>query len=460
MAKVINLAVARKPAPVIVDVVQYATAPDIIFTIQDWQVPPGASANFYVNKPSGTKVYNGCTVDGNNIIMTPTTQTVAEGGDNPAQLEIVSGDKILFSFPMTLRVAECIVDDAAVESQDEFTALQEALDTVSQYDGRIADLENVTEGITHVPGSDTTQINGLVAQGANDKYWEVDETGQFKAGATFQGVYGVDSSGYKYPMILDNGTNLMIGATETNAKHHAGKTLISAGYDNTNSKGYDTVIVSVPNATNTGAINYNVWHSGNLPMSVDAGIQSISIGASNNTRNVYIWGNTTNKVGIGAYNVQDNARYNLGATADGIGLHNATDNSWVWRLTNISGQINVGGLTNFLAGDTFTASGGHYSGFVSTNLKEISFSIPIPRQANGRTVTVPKTAIIIRGLGGFIDNSGSDTTIGTTSAYTWTVLGQTNGIRITVAKSTTFTDATANTPIVVTFRTAPTFTFS
>lgn len=197
MAKVINLAVARKPAPIIIDVVQYSTAPDIIFAIQDWQLPVGASANFYVEKISGAKIFNGCTVDGNNIIMTPTTQLSAEEGDNKAQLEVVSGGSIAYSFPMILRVAPCMVDDSAVESQDEFTALQEALDTVSSYDGRIGTLENTTDSLgSRVGGledetdalnnktqnidnaSGTTTVTGVVEiQPGSNKIWEFGSDG-------------------------------------------------------------------------------------------------------------------------------------------------------------------------------------------------------------------------------------------------------------------------------------------
>ena len=72
-----------------------------------------------------------------------------------------------------------------------------------------------------------------------------------------------DNTGFEYPLIWDNGANLWIGSTATVAKHHTGQTYISSGYSGTN--GNESIFVSVPNANNTGATNYKVWHEGNLP---------------------------------------------------------------------------------------------------------------------------------------------------------------------------------------------------
>ena len=84
------------------------------------------------------------------------------------------------------------------------------------------------------------------------------------------GYYLKDGAGNSYPGLRDNSANLWIGATSTAAKHHVGGTYISTGYDATNNKGYETIKISVPNSTNTDATNYNVWHSGNLNLSVDS----------------------------------------------------------------------------------------------------------------------------------------------------------------------------------------------
>lgn len=75
-------------------------------------------------------------------------------------------------------------------------------------------------------------------------------------------IWTTDKTDFEYPLIGDNGTNLFIGAPVTAAQHHTGRTLISSGFDDVNSKGYDTILISVPNTSNTGASNYSVFHGG------------------------------------------------------------------------------------------------------------------------------------------------------------------------------------------------------
>ena len=74
----------------------------------------------------------------------------------------------------------------------------------------------------------------------------------------------VDSSNTTYGAISENSSgNLWIGSREQNTHHHTGRTYISAGYDSTNQVGYSTIRVAVPNAANTSASIFDVWHSGN-----------------------------------------------------------------------------------------------------------------------------------------------------------------------------------------------------
>lgn len=81
--------------------------------------------------------------------------------------------------------------------------------------------------------------------------------------ATGKSYYLVDSTGFQYPGIRDNGTNLWIGALQTAATHHTGETYISSGYNASSEKGNVTIKISVPNTTNTNATNYAVLHAGN-----------------------------------------------------------------------------------------------------------------------------------------------------------------------------------------------------
>lgn len=109
-----------------------------------------------------------------------------------------------------------------------------------------------------------------VSELENDKgYVTKNVTGDFSASGSIgitsksKGYYLVDSSGASYPAMYDNNANLWIGAPATAATHHVGETLISSGYSATNKAGNPTISISVPNATNTGATNYKVIHTGN-----------------------------------------------------------------------------------------------------------------------------------------------------------------------------------------------------
>lgn len=74
-----------------------------------------------------------------------------------------------------------------------------------------------------------------------------------------------DKSDAEYELIGDNGSNMWIGANATADTHHVGGTYISAGYDSTNSKGFDSIRISVPNTANNGATNHLAYHEGYFP---------------------------------------------------------------------------------------------------------------------------------------------------------------------------------------------------
>ena len=79
-----------------------------------------------------------------------------------------------------------------------------------------------------------------------------------------KGYYLVDSGGNTYTGLYDNGSNLWIGSTQTQAKHHIGQTYISAGYNSTNSTGNSTIYISVPTDANNNGTNYAALHAGNF----------------------------------------------------------------------------------------------------------------------------------------------------------------------------------------------------
>ena len=107
-----------------------------------YKVPSGVTAVLRAKKPSGAVLYNTCTVtaDGN-IEYIITTQTVAEVGKLPCELQLSQDGKVIFSPNFTLLVYKNLSVDSEVESSDEFTALQAA----------ISRAESLTDGTTFTP---------------------------------------------------------------------------------------------------------------------------------------------------------------------------------------------------------------------------------------------------------------------------------------------------------------------
>lgn len=90
--------------------------------------PIGADAiRIYMKKPDGTKVYKDCQVSDGNITVEFDNQMTAVAGD--AQIEFqASGSDGIVSTPIAIaRILPTNIDDSAIESANEFTALETAL---------------------------------------------------------------------------------------------------------------------------------------------------------------------------------------------------------------------------------------------------------------------------------------------------------------------------------------------
>lgn len=127
MNTTVDLNVASYKLPVLVHYVQYSTEIPIDFIIHDYGIPSGATARFYLRKPSGNEVYNDCTISGNKITLQPSAQTFAEKGLQKAQLQLMIEENFLISFPIDFEVAENIIDSSAIESSNEYGALESLL---------------------------------------------------------------------------------------------------------------------------------------------------------------------------------------------------------------------------------------------------------------------------------------------------------------------------------------------
>lgn len=128
----ISLRVASWQPTVPIHYVQYSTEIPIVFHIEDYEIPEGAEARFYLKKPSGAEIYNNCEISGNTVTLKPTAQTFAEDGKQFGQLQIVISEDKLVTFILTFLIEENLITDSALPSSDEFGVLDTLIDEANQ----------------------------------------------------------------------------------------------------------------------------------------------------------------------------------------------------------------------------------------------------------------------------------------------------------------------------------------
>lgn len=226
-----ELYVSRKE-PVRIQTTQYTNAVPLVFRIMDWEIPSSALVQIYVKKPSGALVFNSGEIDGNDIIVTATTQMTAEVGDSDCQIRVEANNKVLHTFVFTLEVSETIIDDSAIESQDEFTALETALAEVENFVPKtaVASKGSATQpiyfdadGVAQLtnPLTNYTPLANVRSKGSSTKPIYFDSNGVAQTlgalGSSEQGIY-VNSGGQltvkNEDGIIYKGKNISIGGDE------------------------------------------------------------------------------------------------------------------------------------------------------------------------------------------------------------------------------------------------------
>lgn len=120
-------------------------------------IPTTEEINVYIKKPDGMKVRNECAVSDGKIIIPIRQQSVAVPGSAEAELQIISGSDVLSTPIFKLDIMPTNIDDSEVESQNDFSLLQEAL-------MEVADLK--ANGLKGDRGPAATVKVGTVTTGA------------------------------------------------------------------------------------------------------------------------------------------------------------------------------------------------------------------------------------------------------------------------------------------------------
>lgn len=114
-------------APTYIPAVQGDTGRELNFSLADYTIPAGATARYYVQKPSGEAVYNNATITGNTILVELTAQALAEAGYNKGQVRITYDEEVITSFEFILDVTPFRGIDAT-ESTTEMNIFDKAVE--------------------------------------------------------------------------------------------------------------------------------------------------------------------------------------------------------------------------------------------------------------------------------------------------------------------------------------------
>jgi hypothetical protein len=152
--------------PNIIPAVQGDTGRSIEFILADYTIPTGATANYYIQKPSGEAVYNAAEIVNNTVIVNLTAQALAEPCDNYGQVRIFVGDEVVTSFDFILHVAEFRGIDA-VESMTEMNIFDKAVEQAEEAinEAKVAVLTDIGNAIAdyldeHPIEAPVSSVNG------------------------------------------------------------------------------------------------------------------------------------------------------------------------------------------------------------------------------------------------------------------------------------------------------------
>lgn len=156
-----DIYVLRKSIIEPIHYVRLTNAVDIVFNMRDYDIPSGAVAAVYAQKPDGTAVYSNATISDNAVTVEMTTQMVAVLGVGHLQVRIQSGSNssdVLCSFVVPLIVEPNFTEGDFPPSQNEngfFGDVEEHLQQVE------SDMTTMKEEWTEFQNDITQQVQEI-----------------------------------------------------------------------------------------------------------------------------------------------------------------------------------------------------------------------------------------------------------------------------------------------------------
>lgn len=165
--KFIEVRLLKKRMTSPVDVVQYNTGVQLVFSVVDFDIPSGTTATLYVQKRSGKFVYQekNIAVSGNEITIDLENQVLTEHGETKYQVMLKNGTDTVTTFAGVLRIEKSLADANAVESKTVIRAFDEAVaDHVAEFQSKA---EQIVQACIATIPEDYTVMEAKVNELAN-----------------------------------------------------------------------------------------------------------------------------------------------------------------------------------------------------------------------------------------------------------------------------------------------------
>lgn len=166
--QIIEIKTGSTPINQIVEAVQGDSGRVLRCIISDMSIPDGSTARFYAVKPSGDEIYNNCAIDGQAVVLNMTTQMLAEVGTLNGQIEVTNSGKTVTSFSFCVNVIKNIKSNSAIESSNEFTALEEALRKAEEVADPLINFEEAAERKMLTTGERLSVLVGKISKWIKD----------------------------------------------------------------------------------------------------------------------------------------------------------------------------------------------------------------------------------------------------------------------------------------------------
>lgn len=308
-----DIYVLRKSIIEPIHYVRLTNAVDIVFNMRDYDIPSGAVAAVYAQKPDGTAVYSNATISENTVTVEMTTQMVAVLGVGHLQVRIQSGSNsadVLCSFVVPLIVEPNFTEGDFPPSQNENGFFGDVEEHLQQVESDMTTMKeewtefqnDITQQVQEIQEEQTTQGNEIT-----DLQKKVAKLDEEKSPALV-----LDASG-SWVTVDDSGDSAANGLTI----HGKSTQVVTTGAQlfDKDAEIYSQFQGTSATPTETGITVTGPWYVAyeiNLPQNEDI---YVSFQASGNTRQIGFYKNksfietdrivTIGSTGQGMFNTED-----------------------------------------------------------------------------------------------------------------------------------------------------------